>query len=555
MNVRPGTAAGTRPYEITRLDLRSVPGQSPLFLDFLYDHPKVLKFYPNLERELSEVANDILESYSVDRSGLCAMLETFNRALGAESETLLSIDRLRSSKCVAVMTGQQAGLFSGPAYTIYKAVSAIRFAGELARSGIEAVPVFWIASEDHDLDEVSETWFPGGADGIAGIAYESEIDDFARSVGNVSFGEPIEGLVELAGELLSDPDRAGRVADLLKECYVSGATFSSAFGRLLLRILGRQGLVLASPLGPDFRTLAAPIVKKAVEKAAEIGDSLRQRDFELKGNGYHSQVHAGEDFFPFFLIDEDGRRVPLRLDGIDLVRRQDTNESIAVSELVAKLDKDPSILSPNAIMRPVVQDFVFPNVCYFGGSAEVAYFAQNSAVYEVLGRPSIPIRHRASFTILEPKNRRTLLNYSLRFEDILKGREAVTGEIKEKFLDPETSEAFRRTRSEFEKLIDGLKARLEKSEPTLAESLTKRRKRILWHLETLHEKFLKAESFKDEVAARRLAYLFNTALPNDALQERTINFLYFYALFGDRLIEWLIESAGSDGSEHTILTF
>ncbi|QQS41715.1 MAG: bacillithiol biosynthesis cysteine-adding enzyme BshC [Acidobacteriota bacterium] len=551
MNDQPGTAADTRQFEISRLDLQRVPGQSALFLDFLHDHKKVSKFYPVLDRELSDVAEDVLANYVVDRFGLCAMLEFFNRGLGCGGQTLSNIERLRSESCVAVMTGQQAGLFSGPAYTVYKAISAIRLARELSESGIPAVPVFWIASEDHDLDEVSTTRIPDVVGGIADVVYKSGPEVEGLPVGDVRFGETIGRLVEEASERLASK----HAGELLARSYDEGETFSSAFGKLLTQLLGEQGLIFVSPLNPGFRKLAAPLVTMAVESSAEIGEALRQRDSELQKSGYHSQVRIGDDFFPFFLIDDGRKRVPLRLAGREAVSRQDTNEQISLSELLEGFSKNPSILSPNAIMRPVVQDFVFPNVCYFGGSAEVAYFAQNSAVYGILERPSVPIRHRASFTILEPKNRRTMLSYSLGFEDVLKGRDEVTATVIEKYLDPETAEAFRNTRSEFESLIAELHSRLENSEPTLADSLAKRRKKILWHIDTLHKKFLKAESFKDDVAARRLAYLFSTVLPDGELQERTVNFLYFYAQFGERLIDWLIEAADAQGKEHTVLSF
>ncbi|MCO6510243.1 MAG: bacillithiol biosynthesis cysteine-adding enzyme BshC [Aridibacter famidurans] len=551
MNDRPGSAAELRPFEITRLDLHKVPGQSALFLDFLREPDKVSSFYPAIDREIADVAEDVLADYTVDRSYLCAMLESFNRGLECGEATLAGIERLRSDRCVAVMTGQQAGLFSGPAYTIYKAVTAIRFADELTKEGIDAVPVFWIASEDHDLEEVSTTSFPDVDGEMPGIRYWAGDDSEGLPVGEVRFGGSIDRQVKEVSDLLSS-ERAG---ELLARCYKEGETFSSAFGKLLTQLFGAKGLVFVSPMDPEFRKLAAPLVTAAVERSEEIGEALRRRDSELQQGGYHSQVRVGDDFFPFFLIDENGRRVPLRLQGGDAVRREDTNEQVQLSDLRDRFSKDPTILSPNAIMRPVVQDFVFPNVCYFGGSAEVAYFAQNSVVYEILKRPSVPIRHRASFTILDPKNRRTMLSYSLGFEDVLKGREEVTAGVIAEYLDPETARAFQTTRSKFESLIADLREKLENSEPTLAESLSKRRKKILWHIETLHNKFLKAESFKDEVAARRLAYLFGTVLPAGALQERTVNFLYFYAQYGDRLIDWLIESADTRGDEHTILTF
>lgn len=550
VNDRPGTAVRERPYDLTRIGYRNLPGQSRLFLDLIDQKDSATRFYPNAPGDLLEFSAKALAHHAVDRNSLCEFLTEFNTEIGSPGPALENIERLRSGTCVAVLTGQQAGLFGGPAYTIYKAVSAIRLASDLTAKGIEAVPVFWIASEDHDLEEVRHTSIPGEDGSLETFGYEIQGDGMTP-VGSVPFDGTIRAVADSFADLLG----AEKVSALVTHAYSQGETFSSAFARLISGLLGDKGLIVTSPMEDGFRKLALPVVRHAVERADYLRTAVRNRDRELARDGYHSQVRVNEDFFPFFLITDEGKRVGLTMAGSGSVERADTGEKILLEKLASRVEDDPSALSPGALMRPVVQDYVFPTVCYLGGSAEIAYFAQNSTIYEELGRPVTPIRHRASFTVADPRNRRTMNAYQLDLPEIAKGRESVAARITAEFLDPETVEAFDNTQIRFDELIDDLHERLKESEPTLAESLSKRREKILYHITTLREKFLKAEAFKDEVAASRLEHLFNTLFPDGGLQERKINSLYFPTEFGERFIDWLIEEAETDDAFHKLITF
>jgi bacillithiol biosynthesis cysteine-adding enzyme BshC len=552
MNDKPATA-GTQTFEPRDLDLRKVPGQSELFLDFLYHPEKAARFYPNISCDQDRFAETVLDAYKPDRKALCEALSDQNREYGGGETVSKNISRLASTDCVAVMTGQQAGLFTGPLYTIYKAVSAILRAEELTRSGIEAVPVFWIASEDHDIDEVRRIAAIDGEGGIREFEYVASDTD-SKPVGFVKFDGSVAGLAERFSDSLPETRFTDGVRDLLAETYKEGDTFSSSFGKAIADLFREWGLILVSPLDPAIRRLAVPFVREAVENAVLVRSALIERNKDLEAAGYHSQVLVGPDFFPFFLIDENASRVALRLDetGTKLIP-QDGSPEFLIEELLARFDRNPGCLSPNALMRPAVQDYLFPNVCYYGGGAEVAYFAQNAALYGALKRPVTPIRHRSSFTVIEPRDRRTLEKYGLEFEDVFRGREEIYAEVIEGYLDPETAGAFEEAEGAIGSILDSLQERLERSEPTLAESLSKRREKMLWHISALRGKFSNAESIKDETAARRLRYLFNTLFPNDGLQERTLGAFHFIDLYGDRFIEWVVESADADQKDHRLL--
>lgn len=554
MNDEQAVAYGSRPFAIDDIGFGSIPGQSSLFLDHTYCPEAVSEYYPNRSVSLRDFAVEMLGSYRTDRNELCAALRAQNASWGAGRVTFENIERLASPDAVAVLTGQQAGLFTGPAYTIYKAVSAILLAEELTASGIDAVPVFWIASEDHDIDEVRRTFGVDTAGSLREFAYEAEAAEYLP-VGYVGLGEKIGRFLKEFTSSLSQSDHSSTVLRILESGYTTGETFSSAFAKVMTALTRERGLVFVSPLDPEIRKLALPVTEKAVSAAREIGSALRRRDSELVAGGYHTQVLVGEDFFPFFLIDDQKRRVALRLDpGSGRVKLQNGETSFTIEALLSDLNTEPGILSPNALMRPVIQDCLFPTVCYIGGSAEIAYFAQNSAIYELLERPVTPVRHRASFTVIEPRNRRTLGNYGLSFKDVLRGRDEIASLVTERFLDPGTARLFDETEEGITELLDRLHASLLRSEPSLAESLSKRRLKMMWHLETLRRKFRSAEGFKDKTVARRLDHLFSTLLPNGSLQERSVNIFYFIDQYGPEFIEWIFGAADTGQKDHRLLS-
>jgi len=210
-------------------------------------------------------------------------------------------------------------------------------------------------------------------------------------------------------------------------------------------------------------------------------------------------------------------------------------------------------LSPNALLRPVMQDYLLPTLVYFGGAAEIAYFAQNSAIYEILNRPATPIRHRASFTVVQRKHHRTLEKYELEFAELFAGKDEISARIVEKFISNKTAETF----ADVEEIINAQLHRLDKSlseiESTLSENLANRRKKIIWHIAALRKKYHLAEIQKNEIVGRRLENLFVALLPNNALQERTLNVVTFLNLFGTNFIDWIYEAIETDEKGHRIL--
>jgi bacillithiol biosynthesis cysteine-adding enzyme BshC len=548
--------AGKSLFQIESLPFSNIPNQSKLFVEYQQNPRGLKKFYPSVVESHTEIAQNIpkiLENYKTDRQALCDALEAVNKNFGAGRETLENIELLREGDAVAIVTGQQAGLFSGAVYTIYKALSAVKLATCLRGRGIKAVPVFWIAEEDHDFAEVKRTFALDRAGNLAD--FENTPQNYTENlpVGFVNLDETIGETVDRFFKSVSDTEFSGEIKAILEASYNSNENYATAFAGFLTKIFAKYGLIIFSPLDEKLKHLSAPIFVEAVEKSDEIREKLLARNEALKTAGYAAQVLVEADFFPFFLIDQDGKRRALKKNKNGKIHAKDTKREFDLSELVEIAEKTPENLSPNALMRPIVQDFLLPTACYFGGGAEIAYFAQNSVIYKVLQRPVTPILHRQSFTVVEARHARTLKKYDLSLTDLFEGFESVLPRIVEKYLNRETARTFAEAEEIINTQLNRLDQTLSQSEPTLAENLATRRRKILYHIGALRTKFHHAQIRRDETIQRQIESALTALLPHSALQERTLNVLTFLNAHGLYFIDWIYEAIDLDDKGHRII--
>ncbi len=541
---------------IESLPFSEIPHQSRLFIDYQTEPQKLKKFYPQIVEDFGQIpafAPNVLKNYSIDRKVLCDALECDNRKIGAGEKTLENINLLRDSDCLTVVTGQQAGLLTGAIYTIYKAFSAIKAAEKLNAKGIKTVPVFWIAEEDHDFDEVKKTFIIDNSGKLQAVENTPSNILTDLPVGAIKLDETITKTLENLFENLSSNEFSGELEKLLRENYQPKETFATSFAGFLTGIFKDYGLIILSPLNPVFKQLAAPIFAEAVEKSAEIREKLLIRNEQLTEKNYQAQVLVEKDFFPFFLFNENGARQSVKFKIQNSRFKIKSGAELDFDEL-KKLAKDsPEKLSPNALMRPVVQDFLLPTICYFGGAAEIAYFAQNSVIYETLNRPVTTILHRQSLTFVEAKHRRTLEKYNLKINDLFGGFESILPPIVNHFLNPELAEKFAVTGKLFAAQLDQLESELAKIEPTLAAHLKKRASKILYHVSALEKKFQHAQIRQNETVNRQIETAFAALLPHDALQERTVNITSFLSRYGFYFIDWIGQAIDLEDKSHRVI--
>src|SRR5450631_2554497 len=391
------------PVKAHCLPFTQIPHTTRLFTDFLSYSSQVQPFYPR-SPHFGEWLKDESTRISYDpsrREKVASILERQNKSWDASPKTLANLERLRNG-AAAVVTGQQVGLFGGPMFAIYKALSAVRLAEQATAAGVDAVPVFWLATYDHDLAEVNHVSIPG-ADGALQVLTTTSQDVPGAPVSAVRLGDEIVPVVEEAAKLLGDSE----AAEFLRETYRPGETLGTAFARLYARIFAEWGVILLDASDGDLDRVAEPIYRSAVERADELSAGLLARGEALEAAGYHQQVKVTESSVLVFTLRQ-GARTPIQRRGhgsaAEFVIGADAGaEKLSQSELIARIGSNPEQFSPNVLLRPIVEDYLLPTLAYTGGAAETAYFAQAGAVYEALLGRVTPIVPRFSATIVEPK--------------------------------------------------------------------------------------------------------------------------------------------------------
>ena len=506
------------------LPFRQLPHQPKLFLEYLDHFEKVKSFYvqPPAMAAVRRTARKL--DYPGDRRAeVSSILREQNTALGAGEETRSNLERLEKG-AVAVVSGQQVGLFSGPAYSIYKALTAIQIAEELTRGGIPAVPVFWMATEDHDLDEVRHsTWFDRGKL----VRFELPAAEEGRPVGRIPLGAQIEPLVQEAAELLLNQG-SDLLAQYLTESYGPEETYGSAFGKLFARLFAQHGLILMDPLDAGLHKIAAPLYQHALADRDGLNEKLLQRGKDLDRAGFDVQVKVTARSTLLFHL-ADGVRQVVTANGGNF---QAAEKTWAREELVHMTHREPENFSPNALFRPVVQDYLLPTAAYIAGPAEIAYFAQSEVVYRhLLGRMPV-LLPRAGFTLVDAKATKLLRKYSLTVEDVWSGSQDLRHKMERRSVSSALAKKFDGNQKQVAKMLSQLGKQIEKLDPTLKGTVERARTRIEFQMDKLRRKAGRAQDQKTGLIATHEQYLESLLYPHKGPQERELCLLPFLARWG-----------------------
>ena len=535
------------------LPFSQIPHTTRLFLVLLAYSPDVQPFYPRsphfhewMREQAAQIAYDPWR-----RERVTAILERQNKSWNASPKTLLNLDRLRRG-ARTVVTGQQVGLFGGPTFALYKALTAVKLAEEATAAGVEAVPVFWLATYDHDLAEVNHVSIPGPDGGLELLSTSSH-DVPAAPVSHVRFGEEINPLVEQAARLLGETE----ATQFLRESYRTGESLGTAFARLCARIFADWGVIIIDPSDPEFASVAQPIYRAAIERSGELAAGLLERGKALESAGYHQQVKVTESSVLLFTTRQ-GARTPISRrtspeDAEFVIDGEAAAEKISQSQLLAELEEHPERFSPNVLLRPSVEDFLLPTLAYTGGAAEAAYFAQAGVVYEALLGRVTPIVPRFSATIIEPKTQRLLEKHEISVTDVFNGPEALRQQIAARQLPRDLQAAFEAAKSSFDENVSALKDRLEKLDRTLVDAAETARSKMQHQLEKLYAQAARAEAQKGELVTRHAESLSQSLYPNKGLQERTIGGIYFLARYGADFFDQLYDAINSNCPDHQIV--
>ena len=522
--------------ECTCVRQTELPHTTKLFADLVYHPERVRGFYSYTQQD-PESYLSAAKQIHLGAERRAALVSALREQNGPSH----SLDLLAQPGTVAVVTGQQVGLFSGPAYTIYKALTAARLAKELTGRGIPAVPVFWLATEDHDFAEVNHTWVFDAKHQPVELQINGS-PAVGQPVGEVRLTSvPIDSLREALREFPFGAEMADRVA----MAYIPGRTLGQAFGELLRDLLSGFGILQIDPMAPAVRALAAPTIRAALEQAQELKKLVLERNRELNAAGYHAQVHVEEDTSFFFLL-ENGRRLALRGRNGNYLS---SDGRFSAQELMERAEH----ISPNALLRPVVQDSILPTVAYIGGPAELAYLAQAAVLYRaLLGRMPVPV-HRSGFTIVDQRGRKLMHRYQLCLSDFFHGEDALRERIAAALVPQGLRGVVLETRGALSQAVEKLEAELSAFDPTLDAAVRKSYGKIEYQLSKIERKVGREMMARDERAALDASYLSGLIYPRKHLQERLYSIIPFLAKHGFALINEVAEDIHLDCPDHQLL--
>lgn len=537
------------------LPFSQIPHTTRLFADFLAYSPKVQPFYPrspHLAAWLNEEAPKI--SYgSSRRQRVADILERQNKSWGASAKTLTSLDRLRHG-AAAVVTGQQVGLFGGPMFSIYKALTAVKLAEEATAAGVDCVPVFWLATYDHDLAEVNHVSVPG-PDGALETLTISSRGIPGAPVSAVPLGEEVLPVLDRASTLLGDTE----ATKLLRETYRPDETLGTAFARLFARLFADWGVIVLDASDGELHRVAEPIYRAAIERADELAAALMARGEALEAAGYHQQVKVTTSSVLLFALQNGSRTAIHRLgkdndqrDGF-VIGSEGATEKISQADLLNRISSVPEQVSPNVLLRPVVEDYLLPTLAYTGGAAETAYFGQAGAVYEVLLGRVTPIIPRFSATLVEPKLQRLIERHGIAVPDVFGGPDSLRQKLAAHGLPEDLQSAFNTAKESLNAHLATIKAKLARLDRTLVDATETTVSKMQYQLERLQTQAARAELQKGELVSRHAETLSQALYPEKGLQERSIGGIYFVARYGQDLLHQIYDDMQPDCHDHQIV--
>ncbi|MCL2659824.1 MAG: bacillithiol biosynthesis cysteine-adding enzyme BshC [Acidobacteriaceae bacterium] len=486
---------------------------------------------------------------AVNSARLADELKRQNESYGASPAAMANIEKLRQG-ARAVVTGQQVVLMGGPLLTLLKAATTVARAKEATEvGGIDHVPVFWMATEDHDLVEVDQLALLNG-NTIETLRAGLRVHH-AVPVGGVSLCcREIEPLLDRVAGIL---DHAP-VTEWLRECYLpqGKTTMAAAFGRLMARIFADQGLVLIDASTREFHAQGAQTLRYAIEHADELQSALIARSSELVRANYHAQVLVSEGASVLFLLEEHtGERIALRRTADGQWRAG--GDIFTSEDLLAILDKSPERLSPNALLRPVFQDTLLPAAAYIGGPAEVAYFAQSAVLYErILGRIT-PVLPRLSATLIEPAIASVMDRDEIRFTDALTTADNLAQQLGAKSMPAALKRKLAAVTGALDTELSALTEYLSGIEPNLGASARTSGSKMLYQMNRLRRMAATHELQKQTSLRRHAEAITNNIFPDGHPQERLLAGVWFLARYGVGLIERLVEAAGNRCPGHVIV--
>ena len=524
------------------IEIRRFPWIKRLASDYAFDHARVAEFFAGNPADPAAWRDAVARAqrHPRDRERIAGVVLAQQRRRGAPADALAAAARLRDPLSVAIVTGQQAGLFGGPLFTLLKAITTLRLAERTAADcGVPTVAVFWIDAEDHDWNEVQSCGVLNTDLELVRMALGRLPGAGEGPVAHIRLDNSIEQAVTMLAATVPATEFTPGLVDALRAAYAPGAGMVEAFGRWLETWLGPRGLVVFDSSDPTAKPLAASLFAREIEHAGETSRLAAAAGARLTALGYHAQVEPQEDQAALFHLD--GVRSSIRVEE-------------ARDALLQRVAANPAEFSPNVLLRPLVQDTLFPTACYVAGPNELAYLGQLRGIYETFGVPMPLIQQRASVTLLDSNAMRMLTRHDLPFEALRAQDESALNALLKAQIPPAVDNSLDEAGRTLSERMSTLAKAVGDLDATLEAAARSTLGRMQDDLKKLQGKIIQAAKRKDETLRRQFKHAQAQAFPGGHPQEREIGFVYFLNKYGAGLVDRLSEDVPLDQGLHWVMT-
>jgi bacillithiol biosynthesis cysteine-adding enzyme BshC len=535
------------------VDIRRFPWIRRFAADYAFDFARVARFFAGDPAEPRAWADAIRrrQAHTGASTELARVLLAQQQRRGAPRAARAAAEKLADPNTVVIITGQQAGLFGGPLFTLLKALTAMKLAARVSQDhGVTVVPVFWIDAEDHDWPEVN------GCTVLDTNATPTtvKLDDLDGAntlpIGRLTLGGQEEEALQALQAALPATEFTSSLLEELGKAYQAGHSMADAFGRWLETVLGPHGLVVFDSSDPAAKPLAQRVFTHELTHTGRTAELATAAGHELVTAGYHAQVTKPDSAISLFYLNGGRESIRVAESGRAAVGDRETSLSTLVDEATAQ----PEHFSPNVLLRPIVQDTLFPTICYVAGPNELAYLGQLRDVYAHFGVPMPLMYQRATATIADSATLRFLTKYNLSIEALQPQDEAALNQLLQDQLPPTVEQALTNVAAEIEQRMAAVAAAVPQIDPTLDGTVKSTLGRMQHDLRTLHNKVIQAAKRRDDTLRRQFQRAQALAFPNGHPQEREVAFVWFSNRYGPALVERLLEELPLDMGRHWILS-
>lgn len=539
-----------------QINFSDIPKNHNLFLDYLYEFENVADFYKYDFREkenYGKVFKQIIESRTKRELNLTSIIRKQYQDLPDISEkTLANIAGLNDVKSLAVVTGQQLGLFGGPMYTLYKIITVIKLTRQFKERFEEYnfIPVFWLEGDDHDFNEIRWIKLINNLNELKEVTYAEEIpeEDAKKSVGTLTLTKEISSVLEDIKMSLRETEFSPALISRLSEIYNEGKTIKQAFKELIFWLFDEYGLVILDPQDKEIKSLLVPVFIKEIEGFREHTQKLVLTSAKLE-EVYHAQVKIKP--VNLFYSTDEGRYSIEPVDNTFRLRRK--RKQFTKEELIETIQNEPERFSPNVLLRPICQDYLLPTALYIAGPSEIAYFAQVTPLYEFFNLVTPIIYPRASATIVEKSIQSALDKFNLELKDIFIKSDLLKDQVISSVSENNLDGLFDDSNKQIELIFDELKTKLFSIDKTISDSSERYRDKVLSAFAELKSKAIQAQKKKHEISLKQIDKISESLYPSENLQEREINFIYFVNKYGESFMKKLFDELLVNNYEHQVL--